>query len=61
MKNEKSRTISIAVAITVVLLFISNVSFGQAPPPPGVPLDFGLSGLIALCVGYGAYKNKNKD
>lgn len=61
MKKEKSKTISIAVAITVALLFTSNVSFGQAPPPPGVPLDFGLSGLVALCVGYGAYRNKKKD
>jgi hypothetical protein len=61
MKNKKSKTPSIALAIIIVLMLTSNVSFGQAPPPPGVPLDFGLSGLVALCVGYGAYRNKNND
>lgn len=59
MKNQNSKIFSIAAAMIVVLMLVSNVSYGQAPPPPGVPLDFGLSGLIALCLGYGAYKYKD--
>ena len=31
------------------------------PPPPGVPLDFGLSALIAGCVGYGVVKMREKN
>jgi len=56
MENKKSKVISIALTLVVVLMFTSHISYGQAPPPPGVPLDFGLSGLIAACIGYGAYR-----
>ena len=53
----------------IVLLLIAFFSvvielFAQGPPPPpgqGVPLDFGISALIAACIGYGAIKlKKNK-
>lgn len=45
-----------------LLLIVPELAFGQAPPPPGVPFDFGLSALIAATVGYGAMKmRKNKD
>ncbi|MCH2224205.1 MAG: hypothetical protein MK066_05495 [Crocinitomicaceae bacterium] len=50
---------------TLLMLLISPVlAIAQAPPPPpGVPLDFGLSALIAGCVGYGVVKMRgdNKD
>lgn len=47
----------------VALLFVlPTVVFGQAPPPPGVPIDFGISALVAATVGYGAYKlRKDKE
>jgi hypothetical protein len=60
MKKNKANMLSMGIAMTIALIFTSNLSYGQAPPPPGVPLDFGLSGLVALCVGYGAYR-KNKQ
>ena len=56
MKNKNLRISSIAFAFVIVLIFMSDMAYGQAPPPPGVPLDFGLSGLIAACIGYGAYR-----
>lgn len=34
---------------------------GGAPPPPGVPIDFGISALIAACIGYGAINISNKN
>jgi hypothetical protein len=37
--------------------------FAAPPPPPGVPIDAGLSFLIIAAVGYGATKiskNQNK-
>lgn len=33
---------------------------GAPPPPPGVPLDFGLSAAIAACVGYSVHKMRKK-
>ena len=57
MKNSKWSTYLI---VSFLFILISNHNaFAQAPPPPGVPLDFGLSVVAAICVGYGAYKNKN--
>jgi len=56
MKNSKFT--SIGLSIVVVFFFYSNIASAQAPPPPGVPLDFGLSALVAVCVGYGAYRTK---
>ncbi len=58
MKNKNSKISSLAFAFVIVLIFMSDMAYGQAPPPPGVPLDFGLSAVIAACVGYGAYRTK---
>ena len=50
--------------VLITLLFIGLDVFAQGPPPPpaqGVPLDFGISALIAACIGYGVVKfKKNK-
>ncbi|MDB4533961.1 hypothetical protein N9242_03745 [Vicingaceae bacterium] len=52
------------ISLIISLLFIGIDLFAQGPPPPpgqGVPLDFGISALIAACIGYGAVKlKKNK-
>ena len=43
--------------VFLILIIVSNQSlFAQAPPPPGVPIDFGLSGLIGSAIAYGVYK-----
>jgi hypothetical protein len=54
MKYIKKYDKSILFFITNVLLFFPLELLAQGPPPPpGVPLDFGLSALIAACLGYG--------
>lgn len=59
MKNQK---LFKGLVLMALLLIFPTVVFGQAPPPPGVPFDFGISALIAATVGYGAMKmRKNKD
>ncbi len=59
MKNQQ---IFKGVMLMTLLLVVPTVVFGQAPPPPGVPFDFGISALIAATVGYGAMKmRKDKD
>lgn len=50
----------------LLIVFILNDSFAQLPgppPPPGVPIDGGILGLLALGVGYAVkkiYDNSNK-
>jgi hypothetical protein len=65
MKNYLNfNSCSKIVSLLITLLFIGIDVFAQGPPPPpgqGVPLDFGISALIAACIGYGAVKlKKNK-
>ena len=49
-----------ATILVVILIIVSNQSvFAQAPPPPGVPVDFGLTGLIGSAIAYGVYKFRN--
>ena len=50
-------------ALALLLATISPIlALSQAPPPPpGVPLDFGLSAFIVGCVGYGVVKMKEKN
>lgn len=50
----KTRILS-ALALTFVLGFIVSPVFA-APPPNAVPIDGGLSLVIAVCAGYGAKK-----
>ena len=49
---------------TLITMFLGTTidAFAQGPPPPpAVPLDFGITEFIALCVGYGVVKmKKNK-
>ena len=59
MKNSKFKTPAISILVMLVLSPVALLA--QAPPPPGVPLDFGLSGLVAACVSYGYYKLKKND
>lgn len=37
-----------------------NVSMQNGPPPVGLPIDFGISALIAAGLGLGIYHIKNK-
>ena len=64
MKNySKIRNNVNRIILTISSLMMSFEVFAQGPPPPpGVPLDFGISALIAACVGYGVVKmKKNKE
>lgn len=62
MKNSIYLQITIATIGFALLFILPSISYAQGPPPPpGVPLDFGLSALIAGCIGYGALKMKNKS
>lgn len=60
-RNE--RIIQKALLLTCLLIvgLSSSVLAQGPPPPPGVPLDFGISLFVAGCVGYGAVSMKNKD
>jgi len=63
MKNYFNTKFSLTVILFIISLGLSLDVFSQGPPPPpGVPLDFGLSAFIAACVGYGIVKmKKNKE
>ena len=37
-----------------------NVVMGTPPPPPGLPIDFGISALIAAGLGLGIHHIRNK-
>lgn len=50
----KTRILSI-LALTFVMGLIVSPVFA-APPPSAVPIDGGLSLVIAACAGYGAKK-----
>jgi hypothetical protein len=51
------------LGITALLISVSQVAMA-APPPTGVPIDGGISLVLAACAGYGAKKlhdsKKNK-
>ena len=60
MKNYFNTKFSLALILFVISLGLSHEVFAQgSPPPPGVPLDFGLSAFIAACVSYGIVKIKS--
>jgi hypothetical protein len=66
MKNfTKIKINANRIILTIASLMMSFEAFSQGPPPPpapGVPLDFGISALIAACIGYGVVKfKKNKE
>ena len=54
--------------IVVTVLFSSQVAMGQdppepgpaPPPPPGLPIDFGISALIAAGLGLGIHHIRNR-
>ena len=37
-----------------------NVVMGTPPPPPGLPIDFGISALIAAGLGLGIHHIRNR-
>jgi hypothetical protein len=48
--------------LAIILCSVPQDIFAQGPPPPpGVPLDFGLFAFLACCVGYGVKKLKDKS
>jgi purine-cytosine permease-like protein len=55
------RNFSIAILVGA-MCFVSNIAFGQAPPPssnpPGAPIDGIVAVLLAAGVGYGVYRSK---
>jgi hypothetical protein len=56
MKNNVIiKTIKWGMAISMAFLLYSYI-YAAPPPPPGVPLDGGISFLIISAVGYGAHK-----
>lgn len=54
--KESKRLYVFAILMLVVGI---QVALAQAPPPPGVPIDGGISAVVALCIGYGAYRKRN--
>lgn len=49
------------LALTAMMLVVSvGYLSAQAPPPPSVPIDSGVSLLVAAAVAYAAAKRKNK-
>ena len=51
MKNKITSILSLA---TLFVLAVSPLF--AAPPPSGVPIDGGISLVLAACAGYGAKK-----
>ncbi|HKL35699.1 MAG TPA: hypothetical protein VJ899_05370 [Salegentibacter sp.] len=37
-----------------------NIVMGTPPPPPGLPIDFGISALIAAGLGLGIHHIRNR-
>jgi len=61
MKLYSNNNFNLYILLLLISLGLSVDLLAQGPPPPpGVPLDFGLSAFIAACVGYGIFKMKNK-
>ena len=60
MANKYSK----AILVFAFILF-SETALGQGgpPPPPGLPIDGGIFGLLALGLGYAVKKiyDKSKD
>ena len=60
MKLYSNNNFNLYILLLLISLGLSVDLLAQGPPPPpGVPLDFGLSAFIAACVGYGIFKMKN--
>jgi len=60
-----TRILIIALLFMIAPLFV-NTAIGQPPPPPAepIPLDGGLSILVAAGIAYGArkvYKNQKDE
>jgi len=63
MKNFlKTHIKAIVLILAIILCSFPQDIFAQGPPPPpGVPLDFGLFAFLACCVGYGVSKLKERN
>ena len=55
MKNIIKNSIRTITTIAFIFVMCPQL-FAAPPPPPGVPIDAGLSVLIIAAVGYGATK-----
>jgi hypothetical protein len=58
--NSGRKIFGILLALGLVI-FINNIAYAGPPAPPGVPIDGGISVLIALSVGYGAKQILQKE
>lgn len=56
MKNLITITLTIVSSMTCQIILAQ----GGAPPPPGVPIDGGLSILFGAAIAYAAGKTLNK-
>lgn len=52
----------ISQSILTIIIFLGSYNYAIAgpPPPPGVPIDGGVSILAAAAIGYGAYKMRKR-
>ena len=59
--KTKDNNIQKTIILTILFSLVYSINtFAQsAPPPPGVPLDFGLTGLLIAGAGYGIKKMKD--
>lgn len=60
MYNLTSKIVKI-VSVFALLFVLQPQLFAAPPPPPGVPIDGGLSFLVVAAVGYGATKFHKKE
>lgn len=56
MEKQPKESKKLFVFTILMLLIGIQVAVAQAPPPPGVPIDGGISAVVALCIGYGVYR-----
>ena len=62
MRTNHKTTCKLVVLLLLILVGLPIDLFAQGPPPPpGVPLDFGLSALIVGCVTYGVVQMKKDN
>lgn len=64
MKAEVKKTILILLLVAAPLFVMGQNDLpeprAEGPPPPGLPIDFGISALIAAGLGLGIYHFRSK-
>ena len=62
MRTLLNQKVLLAVFTVIFLFLLPNTLLAQGPPPPpGVPIDGGVSLLVAAAVGYGVVKMRQKN